>query len=147
MQYFIILTVSIFGTVFYSNTSYAKKVSIGDLLPKYVSIQEALAKDDLPLAQKNAKALTSEIKKVKGNELQGLKKSLSLFQKTKTITEAREEFKKISLPFVNFIESHKESDFDLVYCPMAGAKWVQKHGEISNPYFGKKMLNCGEKSS
>jgi hypothetical protein len=34
------------------------------------------------------------------------------------------------------------------YCPMAlndeEATWVSSHKQISNPYFGKEMLSCGE---
>ena len=34
------------------------------------------------------------------------------------------------------------------YCPMAfnekGATWLSEEAEIKNPYFGKKMLECGE---
>jgi Cu(I)/Ag(I) efflux system membrane fusion protein len=34
------------------------------------------------------------------------------------------------------------------FCPMAfnerGAYWLSKESEIKNPYFGKKMLECGE---
>ncbi len=34
------------------------------------------------------------------------------------------------------------------YCPMAfnekGAYWLSDESEIKNPYFGKKMLECGE---
>lgn len=34
------------------------------------------------------------------------------------------------------------------YCPMAfndkGAYWISSEAEIKNPYFGKKMLECGE---
>jgi hemoglobin-like flavoprotein len=34
------------------------------------------------------------------------------------------------------------------YCPMAfdnkGAHWLSNNPEIKNPYFGKKMLECGE---
>ena len=34
------------------------------------------------------------------------------------------------------------------YCPMAfndkGAFWLSEESEIKNPYFGKKMLECGE---
>lgn len=36
------------------------------------------------------------------------------------------------------------------YCPMAfnntGAYWISEEAEIRNPYFGKKMLECGEVS-
>lgn len=34
------------------------------------------------------------------------------------------------------------------YCPMAfndaGAYWISRSSDIKNPYFGKKMLTCGE---
>jgi hypothetical protein len=34
------------------------------------------------------------------------------------------------------------------YCPMAfndeGAYWLSNNSEIMNPYFGNKMLHCGE---
>ncbi len=34
------------------------------------------------------------------------------------------------------------------YCPMAynekGASWLSDDAEIKNPYFGKKMIECGE---
>ena len=34
------------------------------------------------------------------------------------------------------------------YCPMAfndkGAYWLSDETDIKNPYFGKKMLECGE---
>ena len=39
----------------------------------------------------------------------------------------------------------------IAFCPMAdddrGARWIQKQGEIANPYFGASMLKCGEFSA
>ena len=39
--------------------------------------------------------------------------------------------------------------YEVVFCPMAfnnkGAYWVQKTGEIINPYHGMMMLHCGDK--
>jgi hypothetical protein len=32
-----------------------------------------------------------------------------------------------------------------MYCPMASKQWMQKGEKVSNPYFGKAMLSCGEK--
>ena len=41
-----------------------------------------------------------------------------------------------------------ESSHHLTFCPMAfdfaGAHWLQDHEQIDNPYFGAKMLRCGE---
>ncbi|MBK8204950.1 MAG: DUF3347 domain-containing protein [Bdellovibrionales bacterium] len=116
-----------------------------EFVPGYISIQEALTADDLTLAQTKAKELQEQIQSEKG--LKDIKSSLGAFQKTKAISDARKEFKKLSTPFVKWMESNKDSNFEVVYCPMAGAKWVQKKGEVSNPYFGKEMLHCGEKAS
>ena len=42
----------------------------------------------------------------------------------------------------------KNAGIDHEYCPMAfnekGASWLSAESEIKNPYFGKKMMECGE---
>jgi hypothetical protein len=30
------------------------------------------------------------------------------------------------------------------YCPMVRKSWLQKDGPVANPYYGQKMLTCGE---
>ena len=32
-----------------------------------------------------------------------------------------------------------------MYCPMVSKQWLQKGEKVSNPYYGKAMLSCGEK--
>ena len=32
-----------------------------------------------------------------------------------------------------------------MYCPMVNKQWLQKGETVSNPYYGKAMLTCGEK--
>lgn len=137
----------IIGSLALSPMSHAKEISVKELVPGYIAIQEALTADDFSLAQTKAKELEKQTKDAKGKELKALSASLSSFQKAKSISDARKEFKKLSTPFVKWMESSKDSNFEVVYCPMAGAKWVQKKGEVSNPYFGKEMLHCGEKAS
>ncbi len=48
-----------------------------------------------------------------------------------------EELAKLDLP----------EGYVVAFCPMAnnsqGANWVQKDGDIRNPYFGSAMLDCG----
>lgn len=147
MRSFALHVVTIAGALLLSPVSYAKDSSMKELAPGYIAIQEALTADDLALAQTKARDLSSQMKNAKGKELQALNASLAAFQKAKSLFDARKEFKRLSTPFVKWIESSKDSEYDVVYCPMAGAKWVQKKGEVSNPYFGKEMLHCGEKAS
>ncbi|HMB71497.1 MAG TPA: efflux RND transporter periplasmic adaptor subunit, partial [bacterium] len=40
-----------------------------------------------------------------------------------------------------------EEPFHVIHCPMAfgrGADWLQDHDTVDNPYYGAKMLRCGE---
>jgi hypothetical protein len=71
------------------------------------------------------------------------------------IAESREHFKALSENVGLYVEGNLESlkaalEKDeqsmpqKAYCPMAEAGWLQ-HGErITNPYYGKSMLRCGQ---
>jgi hypothetical protein len=38
----------------------------------------------------------------------------------------------------------KPKGIDVVFCSMAKGSWLQKRGEVRNPYYGSSMLTCGE---
>jgi hypothetical protein len=67
------------------------------------------------------------------------------------IDTARLAFAKMSMGLITYLKQHPEEreDLEVVFCPMAfnnkGAHWVQKTGEIVNPYHGMMMLHCGDK--
>jgi hypothetical protein len=67
------------------------------------------------------------------------------------ITAARRSFKTMSDGMIEYMrsESATQTGRFIVHCPMAfadkGAQWVQSDGKIANPYFGAKMLRCGNK--
>lgn len=143
MRFLRILVIALIGCL--STAALAKVLSLKDVLPAYISIQEALSADNLSLAQEKARELQKQTQNNKG--LKDINSSLNSLSKAKSISDARKEFKKLSAPFVKWMESNKEPGFEVVYCPMAGAKWVQKQGDITNPYFGREMLHCGEKAS
>ena len=70
---------------------------------------------------------------------------------TDTLAKAREAFRSLSKELrkistdLGFPEG--ESLVEL-HCPMAfagaGGSWLQRGGEVRNPYFGQEMLTCGE---
>jgi hypothetical protein len=125
--------------------SLAKDISNKELFIGYISIQEALAADDLGTAQSKAKQLQSEIQNLQSKDFKDLKGLLATFVSSKTISDARKEFKKLSMPFVDWMGRNKDAELEVVQCPMYSAKWVQKRGDIANPFYGKEMLKCGEK--
>ncbi|WP_434421235.1 hypothetical protein [Nannocystis pusilla] len=67
------------------------------------------------------------------------------------IDTARAGFEKMSMGLISYLKAHSDqrAGYEVVFCPMAfnnkGAYWVQKTGEIINPYHGMMMLHCGDK--
>lgn len=68
----------------------------------------------------------------------------------KDIEKKRESFEMISNAFYDMLRVIKPAGTTIYYqyCPMAfddkGAYWLSNADSIRNPYFGKKMLTCGE---
>ncbi|MBY0479180.1 MAG: DUF3347 domain-containing protein [Chitinophagaceae bacterium] len=68
----------------------------------------------------------------------------------KDIEKKRESFEMISNAFYDMVRVIKPTGATIYfqYCPMAfdnkGAYWLSNADSIRNPYYGKKMLTCGE---
>jgi hypothetical protein len=115
--------------------------SIQEAMPQYLRIQDALTGESL----NDAKSAAQELSSSKGISTETRQAALKL-ARAADIKTARQDFKALSRPFVAWVEKKKPADLEAVYCPMAGAKWVQKKGQIQNPYLGHEMLSCGEKT-
>lgn len=67
------------------------------------------------------------------------------------IEAQRIAFKRVSDGMIEYMRAKPDTQTGnvIVFCPMAfedkGALWVQAAGKIANPYFGAKMLRCGDK--
>lgn len=75
--------------------------------------------------------------------------SLELIAEGESLDKNRLEFKKLSMSFVYFssyIRDYQNTIY-IQHCPMAdnnnGADWLSLNKAIKNPYFGDKMLHCG----
>lgn len=118
---FLMVVLSLFvGNVF------AKDLSV----KAYVQIQEALAGDDFKKAQEIYPQICL---------------GESCKKKFKTIDDLREDFKTTSEFFIKNVPKNNLKGLMIATCPMAKARWIQKEGAIANPYYGKSMLECGEK--
>jgi len=62
----------------------------------------------------------------------------------KSVGAAREAFGELSRPMVRWREMATGERPKVAYCPMAKKPWLQDSEEIANPYYGSKMLRCGE---
>lgn len=114
--------------------------SAGELsLAPYIQMQEALAKDKMEMALSQHQLICEKNKAE-------LKNSYSDCDKKFTgISDLRKSFKTLSEVYLNKGNKTEIKGLMKVSCPMANAKWIQKEGKIANPYYGRSMLECGEK--
>ncbi|WP_290790874.1 DUF3347 domain-containing protein [Flavihumibacter sp. UBA7668] len=131
-----------------------------DVYAHYHHISFALAKDDAVEASNGAKALQVAIAEVdksgmNAEQQQVLAAHEAALQEQAAaivnagIDEQRKHYEKLGESLYPLMKAFR-SDKPLykAYCPMAfdnkGASWISTSKEINNPYFGEKMLTCGE---
>lgn len=129
----------------------------------YLGIQEALANDSLEKAQTHSSGLLKALSKVDMavldeeahiawmGYLAPIRGSAELVREARNLDQARLGFEPLSRVIIDLTRSFQANPGDSAveaYCPMAfdnkGAPWLQLGTEIRNPYFGAKMLQCGE---
>ncbi len=106
----------------------------------YLQVQSALAKDDFKQALSSWKTICEKDLGHYAKE----QKYDDCTKPMKTITELRNSFKALSEIYIKNGETIKDGSIVVASCPMAKARWLQKSGSVSNPYYGKDMLQCGE---
>ena len=103
----------------------------------YIEAQEALAADDFAAAVAAARTLENLV----GEE--DVEVVVAAAAST-DIEQLRQAFKPLSDAFAR---RDIPTGYDVAHCTMAdddrGARWIQKKGEIANPYFGASMPRCG----
>ncbi len=134
------------------------------LLANYYRLKDALVSTNDTMAVSSARLLIANADSLKVDELKadssivemadGYLQSISAEAKAlvaePNIEAKRKSFQMISDNMYDLVRSVRY-DRQIVYhhfCPMAfndaGAYWLSNTSDIKNPYFGKKMLTCGE---
>jgi Cu(I)/Ag(I) efflux system membrane fusion protein len=122
---------------------------VDSLIPGYISLQEALAQDNLDAA----KAAASELLRTTvhhGPKFSEFTVPASRLAKASDLKTARAQFLEVSMEMQDLIDhvgtSNKVSLYE-AHCPMAfggkGASWLQDSQQVNNPYYGSMMLRCG----
>jgi hypothetical protein len=117
------------------------------VLETYERIQKALAADSMTGIPESAGTIAKAIRTDRDNTLPlTVAEEAEKLADAKDLTAARSAFKPLSAALITWMDESKveSSGYQEAYCPMADANWLQKEEEINNPYFGRKMLNCGE---
>jgi hypothetical protein len=135
---------------------------LASVFTSYVELKEAFVASDANKVKDEAKqtdeALAKvDMKLVSGaahndwmNYLSPIQSSLKEIQASTDIEAQRKAFSNLSDNLYKSVKAFglggKEAFYE--YCPMAfnneGAYWLSDQKQIRNPYFGDKMLTCGE---
>ena len=114
----------------------------------YIALKNALVSSDVSLAQKAASEMDVALK-----QIEGCKNTADIAGRISAATaieQQRKDFTALSDDFIALIKHAdvQEGTTYVQYCPMAnsgdGGYWMASSKEIRNPYYGDKMLNCGE---
>lgn len=135
---------------------------LGNVFAAYTSLKEAFVSSDAEKVKKEATTTSQVVSKVDMKLLTGaahndwmsylapMESALKEIQATSDIEAQRHAFSDLSDNLYKSIKAFgvggKEVFYD--FCPMAfdnaGAYWLSDQKQIRNPYFGDKMLTCGE---
>lgn len=123
--------------------------SLKQVTKTYLAIQEALAADDAVKANQSAKSLVRTFNKgSKSKTVDKLKKAILIIATGKDIKDQRSAFFSVTEFLLPLIAENAPIELAHARCSMAmdgkGGDWLQKPGELANPYFGASMLRCGD---
>ena len=130
-------------------------------LPYYLATSKSLSEDNLHVAAGNLEKFKDEIDKVIAinsfeGKTEGLAGKINLLKEKldridHKLDSLRIQFGEASIILKEIFgeyEYKEDPNLYLSFCPMAfgnkGGYWLQDSKEIKNPYFGSKMLKCGE---
>lgn len=132
------------------------------VLNSYIVLKDALVNDDYNNAKDAANSIENNLNKIDLDLLKNkdarntwtpiqkeLQSSVKAIANASEIKEQRKYFKDLSDDMIKSLTLygvHKKAYTQ--FCPMVdnnnGASWLSFNQEISNPYYGKEMSNCGE---
>ena len=127
----------------------------------YFLLKDELVKTDGVTASAKAKLLSSSLSAVKMGELskdvhkvwmkvmKNVMADAKGISATKHVKAQRVLFVSLSKKMYDLVKVAKfQTPVYYQYCPMAnngkGANWLSKENAVKNPYYGSKMMTCGE---
>jgi Protein of unknown function (DUF3347) len=132
-----------------------KNGDISEIIDSYLQIKNALVSDDKDGAAKGASVMLMAFLNFDMSQLSGAqhKEYMEIYESAKEqaehivkspIDHQREHFETMSTD-VNDLITLLGTDKTLYvdYCPMKKVSWLSETEEIKNPFYGTKMMTCG----
>ncbi len=126
-------------------------INNGDLnavYEQYAKLTDAFTREDVANAKLAANAIEAGAKELDGG--QAIASSAANIAGTDDIEVQRTAYLTMSNDLIALVKNSgmKEGELYVEHCPMAfnntGGSWISSNKEIRNPYFGDKMMKCGE---
>lgn len=114
----------------------------------YTHLKNALVQSNVKEAKLAGDLLEKELKDIKGCE--NTAKTVSTISNQTDIEQQRAHFIMVSSDIIAMLKHAELTSGKMYvdYCPMAdkgkGAYWLSSNKIIENPYYGEKMMKCGE---
>lgn len=125
-----------------------KNQDLNAIYQHYIHLSTALTNGDVSEAKVASNAIEAGAKEMPGGTT--IASSAASITAASDIEAQRTAFQKLSNEMIAQVKKSGLSSGEVYveYCPMAfndkGASWLSSSKEIRNPYFGDKMLTCGE---
>lgn len=131
--------------------------AINTVLKNYLDIKNFLAADNSKATNEAATKFTEALKAVPVEQMDAKQKEVwdkyaeklrfdgRHISESPEIAHQREHFGSLSSNMFAVLKEFKINDLVVYrqYCPMEKKSWISEYSTIKNPYFGKKMLECG----
>ena len=127
------------------------------LVNAYTDLKDAFVTSDARVASTKSESFRNALDSMTATQREKLKGNWKMLYTASmeitllnAIDNQRIHFQRISDMMINLSKGFStfEQPLYVQYCPMAnnnnGAYWLSKEAQIRNPYFGDKMLRCGE---
>ena len=136
----------------------AQRHMLKEFVGEAAELSEALAADNLEGINKHLAKLPALARPLPDalaapHPLNAALKQLAAakLQTAKDLADARKQFLPFSTALVDLTKQLRKqdkafADLKVYHCPMAPEPglWIQAKGPLANPYYGSKMLRCGE---
>jgi HPt (histidine-containing phosphotransfer) domain-containing protein len=118
--------------------------ALKSVVSSYLQIQTQLAADKMDGVKASAAEIAKNAAQLEGGK--AIAASANELEKAGDLRKARAAFGKLSDAVIAAVKSSSADaeGLKLGFCPMVNASWLQKDGQVRNPYYGSAMLTCGE---
>ena len=144
-----------------SQAAVGKQESVSAILNHYLTMKDALVEDDSEKAASSGKLLFDAFAEFDASAVSDPQQELGeiiedgkmhaehINENAGNIVHQREHFEILSIDIKDLLAiAGTDRVLYQQYCPMyndnKGGMWLSASNEVKNPFFGSKMLNCGE---